>query len=48
MARTKKQKLKYILKINNKVYEFINKNGMEKFIKELEVNDYSIDIVELN
>lgn len=48
MARTKKPKLKYILRINNKVYEFMNKNGMMKFIKELEANDYNIDIVELN
>lgn len=48
MARTKKPKLKYILQVNDNVYEFMNKNGMEKFIKELEVNDYNIDIVELN
>lgn len=48
MARIKKPKFKYILKINNKVYEFMNKNAMDMFIKELQVKDYSFDIVELN
>lgn len=48
MARTKKPKLKYILQVNDNVYEFMNKNAMDMFIKELQVKDYSFDIVELN
>ena len=48
MGRIGKPKLKYILQTNNNVYEFLNKIAMMKFIKELEINNYKIDIVELN
>lgn len=47
MGRIKKPKLKYILLINDDVIEFFNKTAMIKFIKELQIKDYKISVVDL-
>ena len=47
MSRTKKPELKYILQVNDDIYEFINKNVMDIFISELQIKEYSINIIKI-